>query len=149
MQFILFTNYVFKQIIIYGRQFEFTNVEVVKLGVKHYNYNTSCGNNNVRHNDSDRACLPSRVLKPILIALFFGCDFFAIFIMIFIFLLLLILSLWSKLFNYFCPRHLSQHDQETHGWQVACMFSCNTQKQQKLHSLLLAPFSLTKHLLVC
>ena len=29
------------------------------------------------------------------------------------------------------------------------MFSCDTQKQQKLHSLLLAPFSLTKHLLVC
>ena len=27
--------------------------------------------------------------------------------------------------------------------------SCDTQKQQKLHSLLLAPFSLTKHLLVC
>ena len=29
------------------------------------------------------------------------------------------------------------------------VFSCDTQKQQKLHSLLLAPFSLTKHLLVC
>ena len=32
MQFVLFTNYVFKQIIIYGRQFEFTQVKVVKLG---------------------------------------------------------------------------------------------------------------------
>ena len=40
MQFILFTNYVFKQII-YGRQFRFTQVKVVKLGVEHYNYNTS------------------------------------------------------------------------------------------------------------
>ena len=30
-----------------------------------------------------------------------------------------------------------------------CVFSCHTQKQQKLNSLLLAPFSLTKHLLVC
>ena len=32
------------------------------------------------------------------------------------------------------------------------VFSCDTQKQQKLHSLLvllIAPFSLTKHLLVC
>ena len=29
------------------------------------------------------------------------------------------------------------------------VFSCDTQKQQKLHSLLLALFSLTKHLLVC
>ena len=29
------------------------------------------------------------------------------------------------------------------------VFFCDTQKQQKLHSLLLAPFSLTKHLLVC
>ena len=43
MQFILFTSYVFKQIIIYGRQFKFTQVKVVKLGVDHYN--TSCGNN--------------------------------------------------------------------------------------------------------
>ena len=63
MQFVLFTNYVFKQIIIYGRQFEFTQVNVVKLGVEHYDYSTSCGNNNVRHNYSDHACLPSRVLK--------------------------------------------------------------------------------------
>ena len=92
MQFILFTNYIFKQIIIYGRQFEFTKVKVIKLGIEHYNYNTSCGNNNVQHN---RACLPSRVLKPILIALFFGREFFVIFIMIFNILLLLILSLWS------------------------------------------------------
>ena len=38
-------------------------LKVVKLGVEHYDYNTSCGNNNVRHNDSDHACLPSRVLK--------------------------------------------------------------------------------------
>ena len=60
MQFVLFTNYVFKQIIIYGRQFEFTQV---KLGVEHDNYNTSCGNNNIRHNDSDHACLPSGVLN--------------------------------------------------------------------------------------
>ena len=50
MQFILFTNYVFKQIIIYGRQFEFTQVKVIKLAVEHYDYNTSCGNNNVQHN---------------------------------------------------------------------------------------------------
>ena len=63
MQFVLFTNYVFKQIIIYGRQFEFRQVKVVKLGVEHYDYNTSCGNNKVRHNNSDHACLPSRVLK--------------------------------------------------------------------------------------
>ena len=28
------------------------------------------------------------------------------------------------------------------------VFSCDTQKQQKLHLLLLAPFSLTKHLFV-
>ena len=63
MQFILFTNYVFKQIILYGRQFEFTQVKVVKLDVEHYDYNTSCGNNNVPYNDSDHACLPSRVLK--------------------------------------------------------------------------------------
>ena len=59
MQFILFTNYVFKQIITYGRQFEFTQVKVVKLDVEHYDYNTSCGNNSVRHNYSDQAvCLP-------------------------------------------------------------------------------------------
>ena len=38
-------------------------IKVVKLGVEHYDYNTSCGNNNVQHNDSDHACLPSRVLK--------------------------------------------------------------------------------------
>ena len=47
MQFALFTNYVFKQIIIYGRQFEFTQVKVIKLGVEHYDYITSCGNNNI------------------------------------------------------------------------------------------------------
>ena len=41
MQFDLFTNYDFKQLIIYGRQFEFTRVKVVKLGVEHYNYNTA------------------------------------------------------------------------------------------------------------
>ena len=79
MQFVLFTSYVVKQIIIYRRQFEITQVKVVKLGVEHYDYNTSCGNNNVQHNYSDHACLPSRVLKckvPILIALFFGFDFF-------------------------------------------------------------------------
>ena len=63
MQFVLFKNYIFKQIIIYGRQFEFTQVKVVKLGVEHYNYKMSCGNNNIRHNYSDHACLPSRVLK--------------------------------------------------------------------------------------
>ena len=63
MQFILFTKYAFKQIIIHGRQFKFTEVKVIKLGVEHYNYNTSCGNNNVQHTDSDHACLPSRVLK--------------------------------------------------------------------------------------
>ena len=62
-QFVLFTNHIFKQIIIYGRHFEFTQVKVVKLGVEHYDDNTSCGNNNVRHNYSDHACLPSRVLK--------------------------------------------------------------------------------------
>ena len=71
MQINLFTNFVFKQLIIYGRQFEFTGVKVVKLGVEHYDYNTSCGNNNVQHNYSDHACLPSTVLK----ALFFGCVF--------------------------------------------------------------------------
>ena len=63
MLLVLFTNYVFKQITIYGRQFEFTEVKVIMLGVEHYNYNTSCGNNNVRHNDSNHACLPSGVLK--------------------------------------------------------------------------------------
>ena len=31
--------------------------------------------------------------------------------------------------NYSMSRHLSQHDQETHWWQVAHTFSCNTQKQ--------------------
>ena len=62
-QFVLFTNYVFKQIIIYCRQLEFTQVKVITLGVEHYDYNTSCGNNNIRHNYSDYACLPSRVLK--------------------------------------------------------------------------------------
>jgi len=61
MQFILFTNYVFKQIIIYDRQFEFTE-EIVKLAVEHYDYTTSCGNN-VCHDDSDHACLLSRDLK--------------------------------------------------------------------------------------
>ena len=44
--------------------------------------------------------------------------------------------------NYSMSRHLSQHDQETHWWQVAHTFSCNTQKQQKLHLLLLATFCL-------
>ena len=63
MQLILFTNYIFKQIIIYGGQFEFTQVKVVKLGVEHYDYNMSCGNNNIRHNYSDHVCVPSRVLK--------------------------------------------------------------------------------------
>ena len=58
-QFVLFTNYIFKQTIIYGRQFEFTQVKVVKLDVEHYDDNTSCGNNNVRHNYNDQACLPS------------------------------------------------------------------------------------------
>ena len=47
----------------FGRQFEFTQVKVVKLGVGHYDYNTRWGNNNVRHNYSDHAHLPSRVLK--------------------------------------------------------------------------------------
>jgi len=45
-----------------------------KSGVEHYNYNTSCGNNNVWHNDSDHASLPSRVQKMeganLLLALF-------------------------------------------------------------------------------
>ena len=63
MHFILFTNYVIKQIIIYGKQFKFTQVKVVKLGVEHYDYNMSCGNNNDRHNYGDHAWLPSRVLK--------------------------------------------------------------------------------------
>ena len=63
MQFILFTNYVVKQLIIYGSQFEFTQVKVMKLDVEHYDYNMSCANNNVRHNYSDHACLPSGVLK--------------------------------------------------------------------------------------
>ena len=63
MQFVLFTNYVFKQIIIYGRQFKFTQVKVIKLGVEHDDYNTSCRNNNVQHIYNDHACLPSRVLK--------------------------------------------------------------------------------------
>ena len=63
MQFVLFTVDVFKQIIIYGWQFEFTQVKIVKLDVEHYDYNMSCGNNNIRHNYSDHACLPSRVLK--------------------------------------------------------------------------------------
>ena len=150
MQFILFTNYIFKQIIIYGTQFKFTE-EVIKLAVEQCDYNTSCGNN-VRHDDSDHACLLSRVLKmeganlnSIILWLWF---FLVIFIMIFS-ILLLILSLWSVLFNCFCFGDLSQHDQEMHGWQVAWMFSHGTQKQQKLHSLLLPPFSLTKHLFVC
>ena len=83
-----------------GRQFKFTQVKVIKLGVEHYDYNTSCGNNNVWHNDSDHAYLPYKVLKmegvDLLLALFFGCDFFqVIFIMIFNILLLLILSLLS------------------------------------------------------
>ena len=47
MQCILFTNCIFKQIIIYGRQFKFTEVKVIKLGIENYDYNTSCGNNNV------------------------------------------------------------------------------------------------------
>ena len=74
MQFVLFTKYAFKQIIIHGRQFKFTEVKVVKLGVEHYDYNMSCVNNNVQHNNSDHAGLPSIVLKMkgvILIALFF------------------------------------------------------------------------------
>ena len=40
MQFILFANYILKQIIIYGRQFEFTQVKVIMLGAEHYDYNT-------------------------------------------------------------------------------------------------------------
>ena len=35
----------------------------LQFGVEHYDYNMSCGNNNVWHNDNDHACLPSRVLK--------------------------------------------------------------------------------------
>ena len=62
MQFILFANNIFKQNI-YARQFKFTQIKVIKLGVEHDNYNTSCGNNNIRHNDSDHACLPSGVLN--------------------------------------------------------------------------------------
>ena len=78
MQFVLFTN-AFKQIIIHGRQFKFTEVKVITLGVEHYDYNTSCVNNNVRHNNSDVG-LPSKVLKikgVILIALFFDLFFFS------------------------------------------------------------------------
>ena len=73
MQFVLFTN-AFKQIIIHGRQFKFTEVKVIMLGVEHYDYNTSCVNNNIRHNNSDHAGLPSKVLKmkgAILIAFLF------------------------------------------------------------------------------
>ena len=44
---------------LYTLQFKFTQVKVVKLGVEPYDYNMSCGNNNVRHNYSDHACLPS------------------------------------------------------------------------------------------
>ena len=47
MQFVFFTNCIFKQIIIYGRQFKFTQVKVVELGDEHYNYNMSCGINNI------------------------------------------------------------------------------------------------------
>ena len=36
---------------------KFTQVKVIKLGIEHYDYNTSCRNNNVRHNYSDHACL--------------------------------------------------------------------------------------------
>ena len=42
----------------------------------------------------------------------------------------------------FFPRHLSQDDQETYGWQFACVFSCDT---QKLHSLFLATFCLLQN----
>ena len=47
-QFILLTYYVCKLITIplLGRQFEFPEAKVVKLGVEHYDYNTNCGNNN-------------------------------------------------------------------------------------------------------
>ena len=96
MQFVLFTNYTLKQIVINGRRFEFTQVKVVKLGVEHYNCNMSCGNNNIRH-DSDHACLPSRVLKMSgadLNSIILG-EFLVIFIMIFYILLLLMLSLLS------------------------------------------------------
>ena len=44
-QFILLTNYVCKQITIHGRQLEFPEAKVIKLGVEHYDYNTSCGKN--------------------------------------------------------------------------------------------------------
>ena len=76
----MFTNYIFKQIIIHGRQFEFTEVKVVNLGVEHYDYNTGCGNNNVWH-DSDHASLPARVVKmegaDLLLALFIRLWFFS------------------------------------------------------------------------
>ena len=29
----------------------------MKLGVEHYDYNTSCGNNNIQGNDSDHGCI--------------------------------------------------------------------------------------------
>jgi len=66
-------------------------------------------------------CLPElkKCTVPILIALFFGCDIFSNITSFYI----IILSLLSWLINCFCPRHPSQHDQWTHGWQVACMFS--------------------------
>ena len=80
-----FTNYVCKQITIHGWQLEFPEAKVIKLGVEHYDYNTSCGNNNIWHNDSDHACLNSIIL--------WLCFLKIIFIMIFNILLLLILSL--------------------------------------------------------
>ena len=77
-QFTLFTNYVCKRITIHGRQFEFPEAKVMKLGGECYN--TSC-ENNVWHNDSDHACLPSRVLKmegaDLLLALFIRLLFFS------------------------------------------------------------------------
>ena len=78
-QFILSTNYVCKQITNHGRQFP--EAKIIKLGLEHYDYVTSCGNNNVWHNDNDHACLPSRVLNmegvDLLLALFIRLWFFS------------------------------------------------------------------------
>ena len=50
---VLFTNYICKQITRHGRPFEFPEAKVIKLGVEHYDYNISRGNNNIWHNDDD------------------------------------------------------------------------------------------------
>ena len=37
-------------------------VDNSNFDVEHYDYNTSCGNNNIWHNDIDHACLNSIIL---------------------------------------------------------------------------------------